>query len=114
MNLVGLSLNSKAFAASDMTVFLKCSGYGAAAGAILGLASLAVSDNPSGKINNVARGASLGLYAGVGFGLYSINSRSLPSQRQEEAFNLNQVWLSPVFHVSQIDGGQINWLNLSF
>lgn len=38
---------------------------GAGIGAGAGLASLAISDNPSGNINNVARGASLGLYGGI-------------------------------------------------
>jgi len=44
--------------------------YGTAGGALLGLASLAF----DGKGRNIARGASLGLYAGIIFGAYVIVS----------------------------------------
>ena len=56
-----------------MRTFLTDCAYGTIGGALVGLATVAISDNPGGKINNVARGASLGLYAGIGFGLYDVN-----------------------------------------
>ncbi|PIS11491.1 MAG: hypothetical protein COT73_03635, partial [Bdellovibrio sp. CG10_big_fil_rev_8_21_14_0_10_47_8] len=59
-------------AADKLTVFLKSCAYGTLGGAAVGLATLAFSENPGGKINNVSRGASLGLYAGIGYGLFQI------------------------------------------
>ena len=114
ISLFATIFSERALAADDMTVFLRSSGYGAAAGAILGLASLAISDNPDSKINNVARGASLGLYAGIGFGLYSINSRTAPLQRLDEASNFPQIWMSPIFHLSQLEGAQVSWMKIAF
>ncbi len=53
-----------------LKAFLICSGYGAALGGLLGVASLAF----DAKERAVAQGASLGLYAGIIFGIYVINS----------------------------------------
>lgn len=50
--------------------FLLVSGYGAAGGALLGLASMAFGTSPRA----IAQGASLGLYAGILFGTYVIVS----------------------------------------
>lgn len=50
------------------------SGYGAAGGALLGLASMAF----DGKARNIPRGASLGLYAGLLFSAYVIYSHYNP------------------------------------
>jgi drug/metabolite transporter (DMT)-like permease len=108
-----LAISNTVSAADDMTVFLKSSGYGAAAGAVLGLASLALSENPDSKINNVARGASLGLYAGIGFGLYTLYGHP-SSQPADETAKLPQFWISPVLHFSQLEGAQINWAHFSF
>ncbi len=47
--------------------------YGTLAGTLIGAATLAFTSNPSGNLNNVARGASYGLYGGILMGLY-INS----------------------------------------
>ncbi len=51
-----------------LKAFLVVSGYGAAGGALLGLASMAFGTEPSA----IAQGASLGLYAGIGFGTYVV------------------------------------------
>jgi hypothetical protein len=104
-------------ARADMTTFLKSCGYGTLAGAALGLASLAVSENPSGKINNVARGASLGLYAGIGYGAYlHYKQQTTPgsidiSQTQQSQ---HVVYLSPVFKNQRIGGMQANLLMQTF
>jgi hypothetical protein len=46
--------------------------YGVLAGTLTGMASLAFYRNPGTKLRNVALGASLGLYTGIGLGLYLI------------------------------------------
>jgi hypothetical protein len=98
-------------AIDNMTIFLKSCAYGTAAGAMLGLASLATSENPSGKMSNVARGASLGLYAGIGFGLYTIYGKK---NSESDMLTQNPVWFSPVAKNQKIEGLQINWASISF
>lgn len=44
--------------------------YGVLAGTLVGVASLAFTTNPGENLNRIARGASLGLYLGIGLGLY--------------------------------------------
>ncbi|MCC6278611.1 MAG: hypothetical protein IT289_11915 [Oligoflexia bacterium] len=44
--------------------------YGALAGTLVGAATLAFTTNPGDNLNNVARGASYGLYAGILLGVY--------------------------------------------
>jgi hypothetical protein len=109
--LMGLSL--QATAVDNMTIFLKSCAYGTAAGALVGLASLAINENPGGKMNNIARGASLGLYAGIGFGLYSIYGKKDSSSTSDLVLN-NPIWLSPIQTRDQIQGVQLNWAHLSF
>jgi hypothetical protein len=98
-------------AIDNMTIFLKSCAYGTAAGAMLGLATLATSENPSGKMSNVARGASLGLYAGIGFGLYTINGKK---NSESDQLTQNPVWLSPIAKDRKIEGLQLNWAAISF
>jgi hypothetical protein len=61
---------------------LSCT-YGVLAGTLVGAASLAFSDKPGDNLNKVARGASLGLYAGILLGLYVIYG--VPSGQDEDA-----------------------------
>lgn len=49
---------------------LMSSGYGAGAGALVGVTALAFSENPSGNLSLISKGASLGLYAGLAVGIY--------------------------------------------
>ncbi|MBX9769048.1 MAG: hypothetical protein K2X47_17365 [Bdellovibrionales bacterium] len=44
--------------------------YGTIAGTLVGVASLAFTSQPGENLRNVARGASLGLYAGILLGFY--------------------------------------------
>ena len=74
--LLGLSSFSWAQSSGDMSVFLKSCGYGTLGGAALGAVSLAFVDNPNSKVSNIAKGASLGLYAGIGYGIYQIYTRN--------------------------------------
>jgi hypothetical protein len=60
--------------------------YGTVGGALLGFASMAFGSNSRA----IAQGASLGLYAGIGFGAYVISShrRSLnPEEEAEDPYN---------------------------
>jgi hypothetical protein len=57
---------------NNLKKFLVSCGYGTVGGAAVGLVSLAFESSPQTKLNNIAKGASLGLYAGIGYGLYQI------------------------------------------
>ena len=50
--------------------FITSCTYGVIAGTIVGSATLAFADNPGDKLHRIARGASLGLYAGIMLGFY--------------------------------------------
>lgn len=63
-----VSYSNPSMFSPKLKAFLVVSGYGAAGGALLGLASMAFGQD--GKA--VAQGASLGLYAGMIFGAYII------------------------------------------
>lgn len=71
-----LMLFSISAQALTMSEFLKDCAYGTGAGALVGLASLAFEDKPSEKSNNIARGASLGLYAGIAYGIYEMETQA--------------------------------------
>jgi hypothetical protein len=103
--------------ADELGIFLRSCAYGTAAGALLGVASVAVSENPSGKMSNIARGASLGLYAGIGFGLYTLYGPP-PATKSNDygktSLPANQVWLSFLRGDERIDGAQLNLTSISF
>lgn len=52
--------------------FIMSCTYGVLAGTLVGAATLAFVDNPGDNLQRVARGASLGLYAGIFLGLYTV------------------------------------------
>ena len=56
--------------------------YGVLAGTIVGAATLAFSDNPGDNLQRIARGASLGLYAGIALGLYV--TYGVPTEEEDE------------------------------
>jgi hypothetical protein len=74
--------------ADQVKDFLLSCAYGTLTGAALGVASVAFSENPGEKSMNIARGASLGLYAGIGYGIYQTQHSQLPPQEV-------QLWFSP-------------------
>lgn len=55
--------------------------YGVLAGTLVGAASLAFTDQPGENLQRVARGASLGLYAGLALGFYV--AYVVPNQQEE-------------------------------
>lgn len=56
--------------------------FGTLAGTIVGAATLAFTDKPGDNLNNIARGASIGLYAGILLGAYVLYV--VPSGDEEE------------------------------
>ena len=64
------TLNVSAYELSD---FLSACGYGTLIGAGVGVISLAFEKTPSEHSNNIARGASLGLYGGIIYGVAKYN-----------------------------------------
>ncbi|WII71131.1 hypothetical protein QJS83_11730 [Bdellovibrio sp. 22V] len=71
--------------AQGLQAFLKSCAWGTLGGAAVGVASLAVEDQPGESWNNVARGASLGLYAGIAYGLYQANKEPKTYQQPDFA-----------------------------
>lgn len=100
-------ISTSAFAA-DLKQFLKHCAYGTLIGAGAGVVTLAFSDRPSEDLNNVARGASLGLYGGIAYGMYRLN---VPATRayQEPAFGV-----MPLFDQKKIDGVRVETVVYNF
>jgi hypothetical protein len=86
--------------------------YGVMAGTLVGAASLAFTSQPSDNLNRVARGASIGLYAGILLGLYVIYIvPGLEAGPEEEPV----VMLAPRFtEHNKMDGFQADWTVLKF
>jgi hypothetical protein len=89
--LIATPVGAKADPAREF--ILSCS-YGVLAGTLVGAATLAFSDKPGDNLNKVARGASIGLYAGILLGAYVVYG--VPSDEDEtvakefEAIPLNE------------------------
>lgn len=62
--------SAQAQAVGPSREFITSVTYGVLAGTLVGVASLAFTTNPGENLNKIARGASLGLYLGIGLGLY--------------------------------------------
>lgn len=58
--------------AEPMKEFITTCTYGVLAGTLVGAATLAFTNNPGDNLNNIARGASIGLYAGILLGAYIV------------------------------------------
>lgn len=73
-----------AFAAeTKLARFLKTCAWGTAIGAGVGAVSLVFEDKPSEHTVNIARGASLGLYGGIAYGLVETEKETRMQQRPE-------------------------------
>ena len=94
--------------AADLKRFLKSCAWGTVLGAGAGVVSLALTDKPSENWNNVAKGASLGLYAGIAYGVYQINAPA-PQYDQHPDFSM-----APQFHEGKVDGIQVTGMLYSF
>lgn len=96
--------------ATDLPTFLKGCAYGTLGGALAGVVSLALTDKPSEHGNNIARGASLGLYAGIAYGLLKKDpppAASIIDTTQAETIPETFAALQPMFHEGQIEGAQL-------
>ncbi len=92
--IITLLLSQSAFS-QDLKQFLKSCGYGTLAGAGLGLASLVFEKKPNESYGNIARGASLGLYGGIAYGLFTMNQTATkPSNDIVEVEN-NKLFVYP-------------------
>jgi hypothetical protein len=112
--LVGLSLTLPMKAkANEMRTFLLSCAYGTAIGAAVGLATVAVSDDPGGKSQNIARGASLGLYAGIAMGLY-LNYGRESAGSQDFTLQRSPVWIQADAAAGKISGASLHWLSYQF
>jgi len=72
----------KAQCSPEREFIMSCT-YGVLAGTLVGAATLAFVDNPGDNLQRVARGASLGLYAGIALGLYTVYY--LPCQLEKKS-----------------------------
>ncbi len=72
--------------ASDLAGFLRTCAWGTLAGALVGTASLIAEDKPSEHTINIARGASLGLYAGILYGISNSSASDSPVMNDEASF----------------------------
>lgn len=104
--------------AEPMREFVLSSTYGVMAGTLVGAASLAFSDRPGDNLNRVARGASIGLYAGILLGLYVVYGVS--SGAGDESDQLGEIQpprflLYPVAtHRGEFDGAAAQFRVLTF
>jgi hypothetical protein len=73
------------YASPEREFIMSCT-YGVLAGTLVGAATLAFTKQPGQNLQNVARGASLGLYAGIALGFYTVYV--LPKQLDKEQENL--------------------------
>lgn len=94
-------------AAGDLSRFLKTCAWGIAIGAGVGAVSLAFENKPSDHTINIARGASLGLYGGILYGLAQVNQPAAPPPE-------TYTWLAPAARDGRLDGVAVHSLVLTF
>ena len=121
MNVVVRSLLCLAFSlpvvarAEGGREFLTSCTYGATAGALVGVASLAFVKRPGDNLNNVARGASLGLYAGILLGAYVTWIVPRLGRGDDDVARLQ---VTPILAAGSrgltLDGAQADWRVLEF
>jgi len=108
--LIGLP---SAHAENQQREFLMSCTYGVMAGTLVGGASLAFQPSPGSSLSNVARGASIGLYAGILLGLYVIyvvpGLEEGPSEEEPVALSVN-----PLFRLQKFDGFTADWTVVRF
>lgn len=83
--------------AQGLRGFLKSCAWGTVVGAGLGVVSLALEDRPGDSWGNVAKGASLGLYGGIAYGIYQ-------GQKAPQTFQEPDFALVPQFSGTQLEG----------
>lgn len=86
--------------------FIKTCAWGVVVGATAGVASLALVDKPEDNLSNIAKGASLGLYGGIAYGLYQHNL-----EKKQEA---GLVSIAPRFYEKKLEGFEVSSVVWSF
>ena len=76
--------SAQAAGESNLGRFLKRCAWGTGIGAAVGAVSLITEDKPSDHTVNIARGASLGLYGGIGYGVWEISEENARLRRSQE------------------------------
>jgi hypothetical protein len=100
--------------ADEMRTFLLSCAYGTVIGAAVGLATVAVSDDPGAHTQNISKGASLGLYAGIGLGLYLNYGRGSSAGQDMTLQKISPVWIQADSAQGHIQGGSLHWTGLQF
>lgn len=97
--------------------------YGTLAGALLGGASLAFTSSPGDHMSRIAKGASLGLYAGIALGIYvtkepgeNVEEEEDPQGAPLDSYNtqpLNSggslLQVIPSVYKKSVDGAIVSW-----
>ena len=115
---LSLFLTSTAQAAPMKEFVMSCT-YGVLAGTLVGAASLAFTSQPGENLHRVARGASLGLYAGIALGFYVVYGVSDDTENYEDPVvslnKLPKIALLPILNTEgEIDGARIQYKLRSF
>lgn len=97
---------------------MSCS-YGILTGTLIGAASLAFTDNPGDNLHRIARGASLGLYAGIALGYYvnSLDDQPVidPAYTEEPLPDAGvQLQFIPRFDQAKLDGFEFKFHLMNF
>ena len=106
-----------------MREFIMSCTYGVLAGTLVGAAMLAFTDQPGDNLNKVARGASLGLYAGIMLGVYVVYI--VPGQLEQNEDYLiglpppedearNRLQVFPMISERGVDGVGAIWNVMNF
>lgn len=103
--------------ASPEREFIMSCTYGVLAGTLVGAALLAFEDKPADNLQLVARGASIGLYMGIGLGYYT--AFAVPNELQKEENEAieggvsqsqpSALMIFPLVANNKIDGAGFAW-----
>ena len=92
--------------------------YGVLAGTLVGTATLAFADKPGDNLNRIARGASIGLYAGILLGLYVVNLSSAPADDDTPANVKNEIPRLQIYPLisehNGLEGGAVRYSVFNF
>lgn len=105
---------------TPMREFVMSCTYGVLAGTLVGAASLAFTKQPGENLHRVARGASLGLYAGIALGFYVVYGVPDENEDQEDPMVLYRkkhpklALLPTLTERGRVDGAQLQYQVISF
>jgi len=118
--LVTFFMSSSVSQATPMREFVMSCTYGVLAGTLVGAASLAFTKQPGENLHRVARGASLGLYAGIALGFYVVYGVSDETESTEDPVVFSRkkfpklAVLPTLTERGHVDGAQFQYQMLSF